>query len=131
MDTRARNFHNQGLKFSAPFPDQAMVPANRSVMPEKGLQTGGYPLKSEVQLGRRTGGKKGAPFGNRNRLLHGRYTRACSARKREYRMLRRGTRNLICRLGLLAKARKALLSRRLRKRNSAPAQWDGFDSGGL
>ena len=34
-------------------------------------------------MGKRTGGKKGAPFGNRNRLKHGRYSRAAQAARKE------------------------------------------------
>jgi len=30
-------------------------------------------------MGKRTGGKRGAPFGNSNRLKHGRYSRAALA----------------------------------------------------
>jgi hypothetical protein len=33
-------------------------------------------------MGKRTGGKKGAPFGNKNRLTHGRYSRAGQAARR-------------------------------------------------
>jgi len=54
----------------------------------------------EVQLGKRTGGKVGAPFGNRNRLRHGRYTRARIARHARVRARLRETRNLVCRLDL-------------------------------
>lgn len=36
----------------------------------------------EVQLGKRTGRKRGAPFGNANRLTHGRYAAAALARRR-------------------------------------------------
>jgi len=40
-------------------------------------------------MGKRTGGKKGAPFGNSNRLKHGRYSRAAlAARKRAIAQLR-------------------------------------------
>ena len=34
-------------------------------------------------MGKRTGGKTGAPFGNRNRLKHGRYSRAALAARKE------------------------------------------------
>ena len=34
-------------------------------------------------MGKRTGGKKGAPFGNSNRLKHGRYSRAALATRKQ------------------------------------------------
>ena len=44
----------------------------------------GVPLpKHEVQLGKRTGRKRGAPPGNQNRLTHGRYSGAAKAARRE------------------------------------------------
>jgi hypothetical protein len=36
----------------------------------------------EVQLGKRTGRKRGAPPGNTNRLTHGRYAAAAVARRK-------------------------------------------------
>jgi len=33
-------------------------------------------------MGKRTGGKRGAPFGNTNRLVHGRYSAARIARRK-------------------------------------------------
>ena len=33
-------------------------------------------------MGKRTGGKRGAPYGNRNRLVHGEYSAATLARNR-------------------------------------------------
>ena len=34
-------------------------------------------------MGKRTGGKKGAPYGNSNRLKHGRYSRTALAARKE------------------------------------------------
>ena len=39
--------------------------------------------KHEVQLGKRTGRKRGAPLGNQNRLTHGGYSGAVKAARRE------------------------------------------------
>jgi hypothetical protein len=33
-------------------------------------------------MGKKTGGKRGAPYGNRNRLVHGEYSAAALARNR-------------------------------------------------
>jgi len=69
-------------------------------------------------LGKRTGGKVGAPFGNRNRLLHGRYSCARMARRAKTRARLRETRNLICRLDLGTNARRALAMKKAANANS-------------
>src|SRR6185437_4595501 len=53
------------------------------------------PSEAEVQLGKRTGNKRGAPFGNRNRLVHGLYSRAHIERRRGLRALKRRSRFLL------------------------------------
>jgi hypothetical protein len=50
---------------------------------EAGKQEGVPLQKHEVQLGKRTGRKRGAPSGNRNRLTHGGYSGAVKAARRE------------------------------------------------
>jgi hypothetical protein len=79
---------------------------------------GGIPSKMEVQLGKRTGGKVGAPLGNRNRLRHGRYTQERVIRRARTRALLRKTRVLICRLDLMANARRAFATKNAANANS-------------
>ena len=81
-------------------------------------ERGGPPAKNEVQLGKRTGGKRGAPFGNTNRLKHGRYTRARAARRAWRDGLLRSARNLARRLEMMAWSRQAL--RRKCARSTSP-----------
>ena len=52
-------------------------------------------------MGKRTGGKRGAPVGNRNRLSHGRYSARRVARRKEVQALLRRTRNLIRRIEMI------------------------------
>ena len=63
-------------------------------------------------MGKRTGGKRGAPAGNRNRLKHGRYCARQIARRAEVQALLRRARNLIRRIEMMAWARKALRRKR-------------------
>ena len=58
-------------------------------------------------MGKRTGGKRGAPFGNSNRLKHGRWSKARLAKDRELAALIRQTRYLIIRANMVARARRA------------------------
>jgi hypothetical protein len=73
-------------------------------------------------LGKRTGGKHGAPFGNRNRLLHGTYSRERVERRAKVRALLRRTRALICRLDMFARSRNALLRERKREARESAAR---------
>ncbi len=66
-------------------------------------------------MGKRTGGKRGAPFGNRNRLRHGTYSRAYAERRAKVRALLARTRALICRLDMFARSREAVLRKRKRQ----------------
>lgn len=59
-----------------------------------------------------TGGKRGAPIGNRNRLCHGRYARSTIARRREIQALIARARIVMTRAAMVARARHALLRRR-------------------
>ena len=71
---------------------------------------GGWsPPDYEVQLGKRTGGKRGAPYGNSNRLKHGRWSKANSADDKAFRALLRQTRYLIIRANMVVRARRAFL----------------------
>src|ERR1700749_5305297 len=69
---------------------------------------GWSPPNCEVQLGKRTGGRRGAPFGNGNRLKHGRYAAETIAVRKETEALLRPARALIRRALLFAKLRKIL-----------------------
>jgi hypothetical protein len=40
-------------------------------------------MGGEDRMGKRTGAKKGAPYGNKNRLKHGRYSRTAQAAHKE------------------------------------------------
>ena len=73
---------------------------------------GGTLSKHEVQLGKRTGGKRGAPFGNRNRLIHGCYSAARAARHAKVMEMIRRTRALAARLVLFGCALRALAAKR-------------------
>ncbi len=64
-------------------------------------------------IGQAHGRKEGAPFGNRNRLRHGRYGRARAVRRGKVRALIRATRVLIRRIELIARARAALRQKRI------------------
>jgi hypothetical protein len=66
-------------------------------------------------MGKRTGGKRGAPLGNRNRLKHGNYSARRIARRAEVNALLRRARNLIRRIEMMAWARKALRAKKARK----------------
>ena len=61
-------------------------------------------------MGKRTGGKRGAPFGNSNRLKHGRWSKARLAKDRELAALIRQTRCLIIRANMVTRARRAFLA---------------------
>jgi hypothetical protein len=61
-------------------------------------------------LGKRTGGKRGAPLGNTNRLKHGRWSRARMADDKALRALLRQTRHLIIRANMVVRARRAFLA---------------------
>jgi hypothetical protein len=61
-------------------------------------------LQQSLQQKRKRGGQPG----NTNRLRHGLYSRAHLARRDEGRALRRKTRRLIAKLGMVARARAAL-----------------------
>ena len=142
--SRAEFFRNSHLKYHSDTPIPIDVPAaarsrkiatGEACPPGKEISRGRErndqgvpPSKREVQLGRRTGGRRGAPFGNRNRLVHGAYPRARRARRAEAGTLRHATRNLICRLVMFAHAQKAL---RLKKANIKPNQRDESCLGGL
>jgi hypothetical protein len=60
-------------------------------------------------LGKRTGGKRGAPYGNSNRLKHGRWSKAQIADDKAFRALLRQTRYLIVRANMGVRARRAFL----------------------
>ena len=72
-------------------------------------QGGWSPPDCEVQLGKRTGGKRGAPYGNSNRLKHGRWSKAQIADDKAFRALLRQTRCLIIRANMVVRARRAFL----------------------
>jgi len=59
-------------------------------------------------MGKRTGGKRGAPVGNSNRLTHGRYSARRIARRKDVKALLRGMRNLTRKIEMMGWARKAL-----------------------
>ena len=61
-------------------------------------------------MGKRTGGKRGAPLGNKNRLKHGRWSRASIAKDKEIRALVRKARHLIIRANMVVRARRAFLA---------------------
>jgi hypothetical protein len=61
-------------------------------------------------MGKRTGGKRGAPFGNKNRLKHGRWSKARLADDKALRALLRKTRHLIIRVNMVVRARRAFLA---------------------
>jgi hypothetical protein len=61
-------------------------------------------------LGKRTGGKRGAPLGNKNRLKHGRWSKARMADDKALRALLRKTRHLIIRVNMVVRARRAFLA---------------------
>jgi hypothetical protein len=61
-------------------------------------------------LGKRTGGKRGAPYGNSNRLKHGRWSKATLADDETVRALLRQTRYLIIRANMVTRARRAFLA---------------------
>lgn len=69
-------------------------------------------------MGKRTGGKRGAPFGNRNRLKHGRWSKAFASRSREIDALILAARNAIARANMVARARRAWRALRRRTRVS-------------
>ena len=75
-------------------------------------------------MGKRTGGKRGAPFGNSNRLKHGRWTKAKIADDKAFRALLRKTRHLIIRANMVVRARRAFqaLVKRRAKTLSSIAQ---------
>ena len=80
-------------------------------MLQRKMSKGGWsPLKCEVQLGKRTGGKRGAPYGNSNRLKHGRWSKARLADDKKLRALLRQTRYLIIRANMVTQARRAFLA---------------------
>ncbi len=58
-------------------------------------------------MGKRTGGKRGAPFGNRNRLKHGRWSKAFASSTREIDALVLAARNAIVRATMVARTRRA------------------------
>ena len=93
-----------------------MICSNDQVAVLAGLGRGavtkwGAPPKHEVQMGKRTGGKRGAPVGNTNRLKHGRYSARRIARRKEKNTFLRGLRNLTRRIEMMAWSRKALRNR--------------------
>jgi hypothetical protein len=61
-------------------------------------------------MGKRTGGKRGAPLGNSNRLKHGRWSKARMADDKAFRALLRKTRHLIIRVNMVTRARRAFLA---------------------
>jgi hypothetical protein len=61
-------------------------------------------------MGKRTGGKRGAPLGNQNRLKHGRWSKARMADDKALRALLRKTRHLIIRVNMVVRARRAFLA---------------------
>jgi hypothetical protein len=60
-------------------------------------------------LGKRTGGKRGAPYGNSNRLKHGRWSKAQIADDKAFQALLRQTRYLIIRANMVVRARRAFV----------------------
>ena len=64
--------------------------------------------------------KRGGQPGNRNRLKHGRYTQRRAARREKTRALIGRARNLIIRIEMMAKARKALRNLRKAQTESLP-----------
>ena len=66
-------------------------------------------------MGKRTGGKRGAPFGNSNRLKHGRWSKAFIEDRREHRALIRKSRHLVIRADMVTRARRAFVAARTRR----------------
>lgn len=87
------------------------------------------PSKYEVQMGKRTGGKRGVPVGNSNRLSHGRYSARRVARRKEVQALLRGMRNLTRKIEIMGWARKALRNKYKAQTSARP--WRHLLEGGL
>jgi hypothetical protein len=66
-------------------------------------------------MGKRTGGKRGAPFGNSNRLVHGRWSKAFTEDRRAHRALIRKARHLVIRADMVTRARRAFVAARKRR----------------
>jgi len=69
----------------------------------------------EERMTKRTGGKRGAPFGNRNRLKHGLYTRETLARDRKEAVERSHMRATGVLIGALLRVHNIELAMRQRK----------------
>jgi hypothetical protein len=87
------------------------------------------PQKSEVRINLPFKRKRGGQPGNRNRLKHGAFFRAARFRQARVAEMIRAAQALIVRADLVARARKALLQRGLRK--TPPQTANAFDPRGF
>ncbi len=72
-------------------------------------------------MGKRTGKPRGAPVGNTNRLIHGRFSARRVRRRKEKNVLLRGMRNLTRRIEMMGWSRKALRMKMARIALQAPS----------
>jgi hypothetical protein len=69
-------------------------------------------------MGKRTGGRRGTPVGNTNRLKHGRFSARRISRRKEVNALLRSVRNLTRRIEMMGWSRKAMRRKMVQARFS-------------
>src|SRR5665213_1744438 len=74
--------------------------------------------------------KRGGQPGNRNRLKHGRYKSAFAARREKTRVVLRSTLHLVIRLAMVARMRKAMREKMMRKNSTLLSCFPPLRSGG-